>query len=57
MHDLRRTFTTFERVRAAELVVIKKDERRVPFEREKLARSIRIATRKRGFSDEQIDRS
>ncbi len=49
-------FTTFERVQLRELVVIKKDGRRQPFDRDKLARSIRIATRKRGISDEQIDR-
>jgi transcriptional repressor NrdR len=49
-------FTTFERVQLRELAVIKKDGRRVPFERDKLARSIRIATRKRGISEEQIER-
>ncbi len=49
-------FTTFERVQLRELVVVKKDGRRQPFDREKLARSIRIATRKRGISDERIDR-
>src|SRR3954453_10216147 len=48
--------TTFERVQLRELVVTKKDGRRVSFDRDKLARSIRIATRKRGISDEQIDR-
>ncbi len=49
-------FTTFERVQLRDLVVIKKDGRRTPFDREKLARSIRIATRKRGIEEEQIDR-
>jgi transcriptional repressor NrdR len=49
-------FTTFERVQLRDLVVVKKDGRRVPFDREKLARSIRIATRKRGISEEQIER-
>ena len=49
-------FTTFERVQLRELVVVKKDGRRVPFDREKLARSLRIATRKRGVSDERIER-
>lgn len=49
-------FTTFERVQLRDIVVIKKDGRRTPFDRDKLARSIRIATRKRGISDEQIDR-
>ncbi len=49
-------FTTAERVQLRELVVVKKDGRKVPFDREKLARSIRIATRKRGVSDDQIER-
>lgn len=49
-------FTTFERVQLRDLLVVKKDGRRAPFDREKLARSIRIATRKRGIGDEQIER-
>ncbi len=49
-------FTTFERVQLRELVVIKSDGRRVPFDRDKLARSVRIALRKRPFDDERIER-
>ena len=49
-------FTTFERVQLRELLVVKKDGRRVAFDRDKLARSIRIATRKRGIGEEQIER-
>ena len=49
-------FTTLERVQLRELVVVKKDGRRAAFERDKLARSIRIATRKRGIGPEQIER-
>ena len=49
-------FTTFERVQLRELIVIKKDGRRVPFDRDKLKRSIAIATRKRGIDDEEIER-
>jgi len=49
-------FTTFERVQLRELVVIKSDGRRVPFDRDKLARSIRIALRKRPFDEERIER-
>lgn len=49
-------FTTLERVQIRDLMVLKKDGRRVPFDREKLARSIRIATRKRGIGDDQIER-
>ncbi len=48
-------FTTIERVQLRELTVIKSDGRRVPFERDKLARSIRIALRKRPVGDEQIE--
>jgi transcriptional repressor NrdR len=40
-------FTAFERVRLRELTVIKKNGRREPFDRDKLARSIYIALRKR----------
>jgi transcriptional repressor NrdR len=49
-------FTTIERVQLRELVVVKVDGRRVPFEREKLARSIRIAMRKRPIHEERIER-
>ena len=48
-------FTTFERVQLRDLVVVKKDGRRVAFDREKLARSLRIATRKRGIDEERIE--
>jgi transcriptional repressor NrdR len=36
-------FTTFERVQLRELVVIKRNGRRVPFDRDKLLRSVQIA--------------
>ena len=49
-------FTTFERVQLRDLAVVKKDGRKVPFDRDKLTRSIRIATRKRGIEDDQIER-
>ena len=49
-------FTTLERVQLRDLVVVKKDGRRVSFDRDKLVRSIRIATRKRGITEEQIER-
>ncbi|MBW8268533.1 transcriptional regulator NrdR [Caldovatus aquaticus] len=49
-------FTTFERVQLRELTVIKSDGRRVPFDREKLARSIRIALRKRPVDEDRIER-
>src|SRR3954466_4529955 len=49
-------FTTVERVQLRELTVLKSDRRRVPFDRDKLARSIRIAMRKRPVDDERIER-
>ena len=49
-------FTTFERVQLRELTVLKTDGRRVPFDREKLARSIRVALRKRPVEEDQLDR-
>ncbi len=49
-------FTTIERVQLRELVVVKSDARRVPFDRDKLARSIRIALRKRPIQEERIER-
>ena len=49
-------FTTFERVQLRELTVIKTDGRRMPFDRDKLARSVRVALRKRPFEEERIER-
>jgi transcriptional repressor NrdR len=49
-------FTTIERVQLRELIVLKSDGRRVPFDRDKLARSIRIALRKRPIQEDRIER-
>ena len=49
-------FTTFARVQLRELTVIKRDKSRSPFDREKLMRSVSIATRKRPVKPEDIDR-
>ena len=49
-------FTTFERVQLRELTVLKTDGRRVPFDREKLSRSIRIALRKRPVDEDRVER-
>lgn len=49
-------FTTIERVQLRELTVVKSDGRRVPFDRDKLSRSIRIALRKRPVQEERIER-
>ena len=48
-------FTTFERVQLRELIVIKRNGRRVPFDRDKLLRSVQIAVRKRPVDPERID--
>jgi len=48
-------FTTFERVQLRELIVIKRNGRRAPFDRDKLARSISIALRKRPVDPERIE--
>ena len=48
-------FTTFERVHLRDLVIIKKNGETTPFIREKLVKSIDIATRKRSVTSEQIE--
>lgn len=49
-------FTTFERVQLRELTVVKRNGRRVPFDREKLMRSVQIALRKRPVDPERVER-
>ena len=49
-------FTTFERVQLREVTVIKRSGRRVPFDREKLMRSVEVALRKRPVEPERIER-
>jgi transcriptional repressor NrdR len=49
-------FTTFERIQLRELIVVKSEGRREPFEREKLERSVSIACRKRPVDGTQMDR-
>ena len=49
-------FTTFERVQLRELVVLKRNGRRVPFDRDKIRSGIEKACYKRPVSPEQIDR-
>ena len=50
-------FTTFERVQLRELVVIKRNGRRVPFDRDKLMRSLQISLRKRNVEPERVERA
>src|SRR3974390_2905304 len=48
-------FTTFERVQLRELTVIKRNGRRVPFDRDKLARSVEISLRKRNVDPDRVE--
>src|SRR5258707_8777991 len=50
-------FTTVERVQLRELVVIKRNGRRVPFDRDKLARSVEIALRKRNVDPDRVEQT
>ena len=49
-------FTTFERVQFRELTVIKSNGRRAPFDRDKVAKSITIALRKRPIDGESVEK-
>ena len=49
-------FTTFERIQLRELTVVKAGNRREPFDRAKLERSVAIALRKRPVAVERIDK-
>ena len=49
-------FTTFERVQLRELTVMKKNGERRTFDRDKLARAITLATRKRPVNPDDVDR-
>jgi len=49
-------FTTFERVQFRELTVIKKNGRRSPFDREKLAKSLFTALKKRPLDNDTIEK-
>ena len=48
-------FTTFERVQLRELTVLKKNNVRRPFDRDKITRSISMATRKRPVTPDQVE--
>lgn len=49
-------FTTFERVQLRELTVVKGNGDKVPFDREKLMRSLSIALRKRPVDGDRVER-
>ena len=48
-------FTTFERVQLREVMVIKSDDRREPFDRAKIEQSVTLACRKRRINQERLD--
>jgi transcriptional repressor NrdR len=49
-------FTTFERVQLRELIVVKTNGQREPFDREKLLRSMQVSLRKRPVDSERLER-
>lgn len=49
-------FTTFERIQLRELTVLKSEDKREPFERDKLIRSVSVACRKRPITSAQIEK-
>ncbi len=49
-------FTTFERIQLRELTVLKSEDKREPFDRDKLIRSVSVACRKRPIDATQIEK-
>ena len=49
-------FTTFERVQFRELMIVKKNGRKSPFDREKLSKSIYVALKKRPLDTETVEK-
>ena len=49
-------FTTFERIQLRELMVIKKNGRKSPFDRDKLSKSIYIALKKRPIDTDTVEK-
>ena len=49
-------WTTFERVHLRDLMVVKKNGQRMPFDRDKVQRSMEIALRKRPVDPERVER-
>ena len=47
-------FTTFERVQLRDLMILKNNGQRVPFERDKLIRSVQLACRKRPVDETRV---
>ncbi len=53
--DCGRRFTTYEFVEESQLLIIKRDGRREPFDRTKIIKGIQIACRKRPVSADEIE--
>ena len=49
-------FTTFERVQFRDLIVVKTNGQRAPFDRDKIVKSITIALRKRPIDNETVEK-
>ncbi len=49
-------FTTFERIQFRELIVVKKNGRKSPFDRDKLSKSIYIALKKRPIDTDTVEK-
>ena len=54
--DRKERFTTFERVQFRELTIVKRNGRKVPLDRDKIAKSINISLRKRPIDSETIEK-
>ena len=50
-------FTTFERIQLRDLIVIKRNGKKIQFERDKILKSMLMALRKRQTNEESIDRA
>ncbi len=49
-------FTTFERIQLRDLIVIKNNNQKEPFDRDKMFRSLSLALRKRNVDQEKIEK-
>ena len=50
-------FTTFERIQLRDLSVLKRNGKKLPFDRDKLMKSMMMALRKRQINDDDIERA
>ena len=55
-NECEKRFSTFERIQLRDLMVVKRGGVKEPFERDKIARSMHIALRKRNFETESIEK-